>query len=204
MSVLTGSVCPAERDTGTIHHRPLCIQDQQTTSSILQLETRPNSTCRRCILNPMGRPPPKPLPTLRIDQQVHREDQGGESHAVLISRTKSGIHVWNVSERTSAAPNIPGHPPEPTRGSPPVGDGGPPPSGHMAYIGHDRGFSEGVIAILRKSWRATTESAYSSVWRKWYRQLVCCTGFVSNFSTSEQDIGFSIGGTQRRKAVLHS
>ena len=123
----------------------------------------------------MDQPLPIPLSTICTDQQVHREDQGGESRGSIDCTSLAELSLvpkptGNTSQRTSVAPNVPGHPPEPTGGTPPIGDRRSPSTGRVAYIGQQfrsRGFSEGVIAILRKSWRDTTESAYSSVWRKW-------------------------------------
>ena len=51
-----------------------------------------------------------------------------------------------------------------------VGASGPPPSGQLAHLRrslHHEGLSEGVIELIRKSWRTSTESDYSSAWHQW-------------------------------------
>lgn len=45
------------------------------------------------------------------------------------------------------------------------------PTSHLASLGrsyHTQGLSEGVIDLMQKSWRRSTESAYSSAWRIWH------------------------------------
>ena len=58
---------------------------------------------------------------------------------------------------------------KPTGYNPTNGNGGSPTSGRMACLRRSyrtEGLSEGVIEILRKSWRTSTET-YFSAWRHW-------------------------------------
>ena len=170
-----GSVHQAERSDGTIHHRSLRLQNEQAVASVLQLEARSIRIYSGCTINPMDQSIPVPLSTVYTDQQMHRKDQAGESRSSddctclaepsMVSKTPGGS-----DRRTHPPPDDPGHLAEHARRGPPTGDQGPPPSSRMAHIRQSlssRGFSEGVIGILKKSWREATESAYGSVWRKW-------------------------------------
>ena len=63
-----------------------------------------------------------------------------------------------------------GHTHGPNGPSPSTSPEGPPTFGCVACVRRDlqaRGFSEGVVIIIRQSWRGSTEASYSSVWRMW-------------------------------------
>ncbi|MCG8621291.1 MAG: hypothetical protein MJE68_04705, partial [Proteobacteria bacterium] len=68
------------------------------------------------------------------------------------------------------SPSKPQYPNEPTGHNPSNGNGGTPTSGRVACLRRSyrtKGLSDGIIDIIRKSWRTSTETAYSCAWRQW-------------------------------------
>ena len=61
----------------TILHRPFCIKDLCSTRVILQLEARPICCSGGCSDDPVDEALPLPIPPIRIDLQMPRQDQKG-------------------------------------------------------------------------------------------------------------------------------
>ena len=154
-----GSVRKAGRSDGTFFYRPVCVQNKQATPSLLQLEAGPISMCSGCIVNSIDQPLPIPLPSFHNDQQMPREDHERRSRCgddstdlaepSLVSRTTEGSN-----KRTHSPPNVSGHHTEHIGRVSPTSDRGPSPISRLAHIRQSftsRGFSEGVIGILKPS-----------------------------------------------------
>ena len=103
------------------------------------------------------------------------------SHGQIIIRTfshhfHSSAAAWRkpTGRRwtgcTDPASQHNGHHTEPSGRATPTSSGGSPPASHMACIRQSygsKGLLDRVVSIVQKSWRKSTESAYSSVWRRW-------------------------------------
>ena len=123
----------------------------------------------------MVQSPSLPIPSIRVNQQMSGEDQqrrGGCSNDCS-SVAESGVvsnSAGKPSGRTNAATRISEHPKKLGRHASSPSHQGPSSSGRLAHIRQNfstRGFSEGVIGMLNRSWRNSTESAYTSAWRRW-------------------------------------
>ena len=158
-----------------IYSRFVCITNECPTSSVLQLETRSSSSYSGCSFNFMEKALPVHVSTICLDPSMLEQAGRGENisssdstsldeSSVVPSTSKELDRSSNPSSSNSQ------HFDKPTGYNPPNGNGGSPTSGCMACLRRSyrtEGLSEGVIEILRKSWRTSTETAYSSAWRQW-------------------------------------
>ena len=167
---------PTGRQVGTVFYRPVCIPDEHATGDILQLAPGPSSPGSGCLIHPLVRSPCIYVSTIRPDHPVPGKLQMEQASAVLIAPVWQN-QLWYVpytSPELSRLPNftstMPGHSTRTRLSEPPDGSTRTPPSGRLAHLRESfnaSGLSEGGIDLLNKSWRASTESAYSSAWRKW-------------------------------------
>ena len=158
-----------------ILHRCICIPDECSVAGLLQLETGPRSSSSGRPVNIMGTPQPVHVPSLCAYSTLPGEADGGEvlsnSHCSSLAQPNlvpqtPGMLVQPTHSSTSSS----GYSVQPTRTTPPSGSAEPAPTSRLACVGRSYrsvGLSEGVISVLRRSWRESTESAYSSAWRKW-------------------------------------
>ena len=161
--------------TWPIHSGPVCLQDECTASPVLQLETRPRSLVSGRIHCFMGNPIPIYVSSIHSDLSVPEQN---EVRAIL--RTSDCTSVAQSSlvpaapETSTGLPNSVttngGHSNRPGRIQPPNGNGGSPSASRLDHLRRSynaEGLSDRVIEILRKSWRSSTEAAYSSAWKQW-------------------------------------
>ena len=167
--------------SGSFHYRPIRITDQCSSPSVLQLETRPQCNMCGCTIHTLGEPLPVSISTLRSHYSLSTEDQGG---TVQCSPDRPSLgqpavvpHAIELSGRVAdLATSPPRHTSGTARRESSHGSGGPPPSSRLANLRQSysaEGLSEGVISLISRSWRPSTESAYSCAWRQWDRW---CTG----------------------------
>ena len=164
-----------ELDPGSLLSGPLCIQNECSTPSILQLEAGPRSMVSGCLHCPMDRPIPIHVssvhPHLSVPEQTEDgtdiRSTGGTSMAQpgLVPST-----IGTIDGPSDAAASDCGHSHESRRTHPPTSNERPPSFGRLASLRRSyrsEGLSDKVIDILKRSWRSSTESAYSSAWAQW-------------------------------------
>ena len=154
---------------------PICVQDEPSTSSLLQLEARPEGMGSGCPVNPVGTDESLHVPPIYPHSTVPQ--QAGDGQGVRLVNCSSMAQPSVVSSTaevpdgcSSALATYAGHTHGPNGSSPSTSSEGPPTLGRVACVRRDlqaRGFSEGVVTIIRQSWRGATEASYSSAWRMW-------------------------------------
>ena len=157
------------------HHRPVCLSHQPSATTILQLKTRPRHGGYRRPLNSLEGTPRIRVPPVCADPPVSTEAGGGESqgHPCSPSVGQSAMvpTVTEVSDQPANSPtNDTGDHPGSRRTPPSVGGGGPLAISRLACVRRSyavEGLSDGVISIIRSSWRGSTEAAYTSAWGLW-------------------------------------
>ena len=142
-------------DCDCLYNRPVCIPNKCTTSNVLQLE-RPHLH----------------VPSICVDKSVPGQDQGGGGTCTDDSphMAEPGVvsnPTTDASELSCSPTRNSGRTDWPKRRAPPNGHGKTSPPSRLAHIRElycSRGLSGGVIKMLSRSWRSTTESAYASAW----------------------------------------
>ena len=123
----------------------------------------------------MAEPHPIHVPTVCDDPSMPSETEGGDDHSdsdsPSMAETELVSSATPICDRPpDPAPPLTGHPDRCGGLLPSIGTNGAPTIGRLDYIRRSclaRGLSDGVIGIIQKSWRSSTESAYSSAWRQW-------------------------------------
>ena len=177
LAIVTRSVRHSESPARPILHRPIRIQDELSSSNILQLETRSRSTDYRCLLNIMGQHITISVSTILSDWEGPNEDperisglglpycaslacptlvhpivvNGGQSSHLtsqqLGSIAESGPEATSTLNRREAIPD------------------------RLAYLRRKyemQGISKRVTELLIESWRTNTNTSYNSAWCKWH------------------------------------
>ena len=169
----SSQVAPRDQpEVGIPRGEPVCISPVHTTTSLLQLETRPNSRGDRCVHPAMGevqrlcKPPmvpdrKSPVASAATTSPSNLSGSGMEGpalvsnsagNAVRLSTTTSS-HTEPVSADIQCESN-----------------GSPAPTGRLACLREKfrcRGLSEAAKELLLASWRSKTFRAYDSHIRKW-------------------------------------
>ena len=161
----------AARATGS---GPVCITPVNTTTQILQLETRPRSRSSECVCPGLAAPPREGLcqPPLVTDQQGTNSGASSESH-----NNPGGTGV----ENTSLVPQATGH-----AGGLSIEDCNPGGGNHSAntreqtssgattsrleYLRQrfqNQSISKEGTELLLASWRQKSSQSYDSLFRKW-------------------------------------
>ena len=165
-------VCPAAGHGGSILDRPFRVEDQCTASGVLQLEPGPTSPGSGRFLHTMEGSQAIPVPPICADSPVPQQDNrgGDNSSASLAEPGVVSSTLGQPGYPSSAFPSNAGHCIQPRRPETSTGGGRPFPSSRVVCVGRScltQGLSERVTDIIRKSCRASTESAYSNAWRQW-------------------------------------
>ena len=163
------------RAAGAIQHRSVCLTDQCSVGILLQLEARPSCNDSGRNVDIMEGPLPVPFPPIRLDIVVPEQDQRRENisgtDSTSVAKPSVVSHSSQLSSRsTAAAASNTEHPDQPGRQESPTCSNGPPTLSRVACLRESYragGLSEGVVQLLRSSWRSSTETAYSSAWRQW-------------------------------------
>ena len=149
----------------------VCLPSDQTTSPILQLETRPGSHSDRCIppglVTTAGLCEPAVVfnPSLPL-QSKKGISTGSVDHTLL-------EHSIMVSNSVETAGELPSNPTIPARSGsdanrPRVSnETGSTPTDCLAYLNSSQGFSSEASSLMLASWRDKTNSNYGSSFAKW-------------------------------------
>ena len=158
--------------------RPICIQNLQAASPILQLETRPRCRSHRCLQTGLEREQLcQPSMGHHSTSSVTREDAENQHRPHSTSMEVPGM-VPCSPEPTCGLPmsatnqrlNDPAAPHSPLASPRP-----PSATGRMAHIRRsceERQFSKEATGLLMASWRSKSQSNYNSLFLKWERW--CC------------------------------
>ena len=170
-----GSFLTAGTKVWTLHNRPVCIQNKCTDTDLLQLETGSTSSGGGCIVDIMAKPQTLHVSPVFSDYQMLGENRPRRSGCYtnssslaepgLVSKS-TGITNGRSNSTSGDSQHCDGHRQQHTPTSIP-GSSTTSRLAHIRQTFSTRGLSEGVITILNKSWRSSTESAYSSAWRQW-------------------------------------
>ena len=163
------------RQAGPFLNRPVCVTHKYSAFNLLQLETGSICNSNRCPVNLMERSSSLSVPTILTSQSLSGEDQLGEGGGCSNSTSvvQPGMVPFTAPESTGCtnlAPQHDGHNTESSGRATPTCSGGTSSTSRMACIRESygaKGLSDRVVSIMQMSWRTSTESAYSSVWRRW-------------------------------------
>ena len=163
------------KQVGPLFNRHVCFPDKCPASALLQLETRPSSCDSRWSLNLLEGSSPVHVPTIcphpSLSEQAPRGEGDSNLNSPSVAQSDLVPTVTQELDRPSdPSPPHTGHCDQPRGPNPPNGNEGSPSSGRLACLRRSyrtEGLSDRVISIIRKSWRGSTESAYSSAWRQW-------------------------------------
>ena len=174
-----------------ILNRPICLQDKQSITGVLQLEGRPSSCSNRCLVNSLdGTFSLHVYPNLMLLDQV---TQGGSFSSSDCPSLAQPDMVCTAPEQLGGSANS--LTPDTTdsdqlsRPESSSSRGGASATSRLACIRRSsqaRGLSDRVIDIIRKSWRASTESSYSSAWKQWDSR--CIERNTDPFSAPLKDV----------------
>ena len=171
----SGDIPTVGGQVGLFLNRHVCFPNECPTSTVLQLETGPSGLDGGCFLNLMEGTLPIHVPSICPHPTLPAQAQRGEGDS---SPDSPSLAQPDLVPSASQRSDRPSNPPSPHSGycdqfrgpKPPNGNGGPPSTGRLACLRrsyHAEGLSDRVINVIRKSWRVSTESAYSSIWRRW-------------------------------------
>ena len=149
-----------------LFNRSLCDEDQHSAPSVLQLAPRPMGTSSRCLLKTMEGPLPLPIPTLYTATSFSGQDKQrqGDSSRHCTTLAKPDLFSRMSGRHPSSPPINREHFHRPTGQKSPPSATGIPAAGCMVSgeLSDQKDFLKGLSNILKKSWRTSTESAYSS------------------------------------------
>ena len=175
LEATTGNFPPVASQSRPFHDRSVCVKDKHPTPPVLQLETGSGGCGSGCLVHSMEGPLSLHVSAIRPHTSV--PEQTRERRSISNSYCTSMVKPGLVPTRTQESCGLP-NPSSPTTGycnqpggtNSSTGTRRPFPTSRMACIGQSlssEGLSEGVISIIRQSWRPSTESSYSSAWRQW-------------------------------------
>ena len=171
----SGDISAIGGQVGSLFNRHVRVTDECPTTTVLQLEARPTSRNSRCPLNLVEGAFSISVSTVCPHSSLPGQTQRGEGDGCPDS---SGVAKPDLVPTTTQelgrpsnhAPSYSEYRDQPRGSKPPNGHGGSPSAGRLACLRRSyrtEGLSDRVIDIIRKSWRLSTESAYSSSWRQW-------------------------------------
>ena len=175
LDALEGSFSSSDVDLGAILNRFICCSDKCTATNLLQLAPGPRSTECGCTVNLLEGSSRLHVSSICSDHQMPGENSDGTSHSSPSGpgMAESAV-VSTATQEPDRLPDSPapssGHPPRPRRSDPPTSASGPSTSTCVANLRRSflsEGFSDGVITLIRQSWRSSSESAYCSAWHLW-------------------------------------
>ena len=169
------SFLSAPRQGWPILDRPFCITNQCPATYVLQLEAGSISGSNRWTLNFMEGPPSLSVPSICPLKPLLGEDrQGGggrgDNCPSMVQTNVVSTPITEIEGGTDPAPQHSRHNPGTQGRTTPPCPTGTPTVSRVARVRESlgsKGLSDRVVSIMQKSWRGATESAYSSVWRRW-------------------------------------
>ena len=165
-------VCGAKSGLGPLRGRPVCVLALNSTSKVLQLETRPLHGGSGCFFPRLEQSEgicisslcsSRPLPQTVTRPACVTSCSSGTSLAVSAMVPSASRVVCSTSH---SVPSLPG-PANSTRGSPCFVE---PSTGRLAAIRQsfsEAGISQPAQTLLVAAWRDGTSKAYASAWRRW-------------------------------------
>ena len=157
---------------GPLGGRPVCLSTFDSTSTVLQLETRPSVGGSGCVFPGLEQSEGICIPSLcssrPLPQTVTRPEcvtpcSSGTSLAVTAMIPSASRVVCSTS---NSVPSLP-RPADTTRGSPPLAE---PSTSRLATIRQsysEAGISQPAQTLLVAAWRDGTSKAYASAWQRW-------------------------------------
>ena len=157
---------------GPFGGRPVCLSTFDSTSTVLQLETRPSVGGSGCVFPGLEQSEGICIPSLcssrPLPQTVTRPEcvtpcSSGTSLAVTAMVPSASRVVCSTS---NSVPSLP-RPADTTRGSPPLAE---PSTSRLATIRQsysEAGISQPAQTLLVAAWRDGTSKAYASAWQRW-------------------------------------
>ena len=172
-----GDLPPPGEPTRPIHNRPLCIQNQCTTAYVLQLASGSKSDSSRCAFYAMEGTESLHVPPIRSNPSLSEQAMGGGSISSIDSTSVAQPNMVSPGSQksgqlTSPSSSTSKHCHQSGGPATSVSRAGSTSSSRLACVRRSyraEGLSEGVINIIRRSWRNSTESTYSTAWRQWDR-----------------------------------
>lgn len=147
---------------------------QTNLQLLLYYSWKPNPSCcgSRYPLNLLEGSSPIHVPTIcphpSLSDQAPRGEGDSNLNSPSVAQSDLVPTVTQELDRPSdPSPSHTGHCDEPRGPNPPNGNEASPSSGRLACLRRSyctEGLSDRIISITRKSWRGSTESAYSSAW----------------------------------------
>ena len=161
-------------------NRPVCITNKPPVASVLQLEARPFGMGSGRVSSLVGETKLLHVSPLLSDPKMpqraeSREGLGTTSGSGMAQSSLVPSTTESTGGHTGSITITEGHNHGPNGSAPPLSPGGSSSLGRLACVRRQlqsEGLSDGVVNIIRQSWRNSTEAAYSSAWRMWVRW--CC------------------------------
>ena len=195
-------VCGTNSGLGSLGGRPVCLSALNSTSTVLQLETRPSFRGSGCVFPGLGQSEGICIPSLCSSRPLPQTVTRPECVTPCSSRTSLAVTAMVpsasrvVCSTSHSVPSLPG-PADTTRGSPPLAESS---TGRLATIRQsysEAGISQPAQTLLVAAWRDGTSKAYASAWRRWdswcrERKLNSVQASVESileFLTSEFNLG---------------
>jgi len=175
LAARSGDFYGSEHSMDSMLNRFVCQQDEQATTTVCELESRSGRDIGGCVAQELGRGDELHVPAFLPANSVPGKNQSRQSGG---STDSAGVVSPTM---VSAFVEIDGEPTSPPAFDPEVISvtGGQNPSNggkETAEVSGletlrerrvAQGFSDEAAALLEKSWRRGTRTAYSSAWKKW-------------------------------------
>ena len=157
---------------GSFGSQPICFAPHRSTTSLLQLATRPSRRSHGRVFTGLDLSTRVCIPTIRANRPMPAKTSrpGGVSSSI----SSSGLEIPTVVPVTarvmysqSSSSTTISRPFDTSGGTASVGSA---PTSRMAAISRsysEAGISQGAQKLLVAAWRKGTSSAYSSAWGKW-------------------------------------
>ncbi|CAN7998172.1 unnamed protein product [Ixodes hexagonus] len=177
LETVSTDIPPNQLPVGPHSHRSLCRLLQLPSETLLQLETGPTGSGRRCSQPGLDGSGPLCLPTIQPREQMHRQTANLQEP----SRPGSSGMAISAMVRIATAPLIRGTPShtsfappamQPRRAGAPNAQLGEPGTSSMETVQFQQphsSLSQQAAHLIEASWRRGTQLTYTSCWRRWER-----------------------------------
>ena len=170
-----GDFPAAARVTGSFYDRLICVPNKCSITPVLQLEARPSSSDGRRPVHVLAGTLSLHVSPVRPHQPLLTQVEGREALSCVDSPSLAQPNMVPTIVEQHCGPSYSssthtGYPVQPRRAKPSDGEGRSPSFSRLACLRRSfqaEGLSDEVVDIIRKSWRFSTESAYSSAWKRW-------------------------------------
>ena len=157
---------------GPLGGGPVCLSPFDSTSTVLQLETRPSVGGSGCVFPGLEQSEGICIPSLCSSRPMPQTVTGPECITPCSSGTSLAVTAMVpsasrvVCSTSNSVTSLPG-PADTTRGSPPLAE---PSTSRLATICQsysEAGISQPAQTLLVAAWRDGTSKAYASAWGRW-------------------------------------